>query len=456
MFQEGARGSALGDVSIELLAVFALKFICDTQSLKDQARAHRTARGEIRNWHDVVNQAEGWVLAGRLLKLAHTIESEIEPLQNVFTRGLLSDFERWQPNFLHHVIFQLSAFSTSYVDDHGVPAFARWFDKSLSALMGSGVVAAESATPLSLAELMTSLADLQPNLTVLDPCCGIGTLLTQAAQIMCTPGEGCSLYGQEINHRSWALCRLRLFLLRYSVEHVTLGDTLRQPAFVSHEALMRFDRVLCDMPLGRQFSSEELKFDPYCRFMFLAKGKIPSESAFIQHAISSLKNNGVGIVLVSHGFLFRTGMDSRLREELVENGYITAIIGLPGKLLTKTSIETALILFEKRPHTGVLFIDAAQMQDQVRGKTEISAETRQRIYSLLYERQEEPGVSHLASLEEIKRTKYSLVPKHYISAPMESARDVESLRTKLHIWEGEQQQLVEEMDQLLRDLRRDD
>src|SRR5205823_429466 len=101
--------------------------------------------------------------------------------------GLLSNLQHWPSNFLHHVVFQLSTSSiTSLVDDR-VPAFGKWFDLRLSALLESSAATGQGITPSSLAQLMVALADLHPDLTLFDPACGIGTLLARAADLICSP-----------------------------------------------------------------------------------------------------------------------------------------------------------------------------------------------------------------------------------------------------------------------------
>jgi type I restriction enzyme M protein len=447
--QDLSRGSGQTNVSVELLAVFTLKFLCDAEVLGDEITARQTNKADFYGWRAVVHEAGRNDFGERLSKLARSIESHIAPLKDVFTRGLLSNVQRFDGNFLHHVVFQLSTFSITDVDDEGIPVFARWFDRKLSILAES--YAGESVTPKSVAQLMVKLADLRPGMTILDPCCGTGAVLALAAQKMCVPRKPCRLYGQEINVRSWSLCKLRLFLLRNSVEHIILGDALRQPAFASGEIIKRFDRVMCDMPFGLQLRGDDLEHhDLYGRFRFGKSSRVSGESAFVQLALSSLAPKGIALAVVSHAFLFRAGGDARIREGLIESGYIKAVIGLPGKLRAETGIETALILFEKDALPGVLFIDAAGMQERVRGKAELSDETILEIWNLLDAVEQRPGVSRLVPLEDLREAGYSLVPKHYMSVPVQAALDIESLHKELQSLEITQKRVLKEMDQLLK------
>jgi type I restriction enzyme M protein len=165
-----------------------------------------------------------------------------------------------------------------------------------------------------------------------------------------------------------------------------------------------------------------------------------------------LAPKGIAVAVASHAFLFRAGGDARIREGLIESGYIKAVIGLPGKLRAETGIETALILFERDALPGVLFIDAAGMQERVRGKAELSDETILEIWNLLDSVEQRPGISRLVPVEDLRETGYSLVPKHYISPPVQAPLDIESLHRELRSLESEQQSVLKEMDQLLRDM----
>jgi type I restriction-modification system DNA methylase subunit len=433
-FKDISRSSRQSDVSIEILSLFALKFMCD-----------REIPG---GWLAVVHEFNGEIIKEQLTKLAYRIEDGLELLSGVFTKGLLPDFHHFDTDFLRHIVFELSAFFPSYVDEQIASVFARWFDRQMSILMESSAPTSEAVTPSSVARLMIKLSNLQSGMTVLDPCCGIGTILSQVADEICETPRQCFLYGQEINIRYWALCKLRLFLFGCDVGHITLGDTLRRPAFVTGGEIKHFDRVMGDVPLGGEIRGEELGH----HFRIWRPGKISIESAFIQYVMEGLKSDGIGIVLVSHSFLFRSGIDARVREMLIEPGYLNAVIGLPARLRAGTTVETALIVLRKQTSSKVFLVDAVGLQERVRGKTELSDETNQKIYNLMRAREESVGVSRLVAVEEIRQARYSLIPRHYISAPAHARLDIESLRNELESLEGEYQQTVDEINRLLKSL----
>jgi type I restriction enzyme M protein len=78
------------------------------------------------------------------------------------------------------------------------------------------------------------------------------------------------------------------------------------------------------------------------------------------HMIGSLKENVSMAVVVVHGVLFRKGNEEKIREYLVENNYLDAVIGLPDKLLYDTNISTTILIFKKnRVQKNILFIDAS-------------------------------------------------------------------------------------------------
>src|SRR5262249_35804607 len=122
----------------------------------------------------------------------------------------------------------------------------------------------------------------------------------------------------------------------------------------------KFDRVLCDAPIGLTLQRTAMHESAWERFTFGHPGRGVMDNAFVQHAAQSLKPDGTAVALVSHGFLFRSGADARVRERLIESHFVKAVIGLPAKLRAETAIETALIVFSPGLRSeDVFFIDAS-------------------------------------------------------------------------------------------------
>jgi type I restriction-modification system DNA methylase subunit len=69
----------------------------------------------------------------------------------------------------------------------------------------------------------------------------------------------------------------------------------------------------------------------------------------------------VGVV-VPHGVLFRGSSEGKIRQKLIEENMLEAVIGLPANLFFGTGIPAAILIFNKGKgeNRNVLFIDASQ------------------------------------------------------------------------------------------------
>uniref|UniRef100_UPI00188B8337 N-6 DNA methylase n=2 Tax=Gammaproteobacteria TaxID=1236 RepID=UPI00188B8337 len=84
---------------------------------------------------------------------------------------------------------------------------------------------------------------------------------------------------------------------------------------------------------------------------------------FLLHIIKSLKSTGKGAVILPHGVLFRGNAEARIRENLIKQGYIKGIIGLPANLFYGTGIPACIIVIDKehaQARKGIFMVDASK------------------------------------------------------------------------------------------------
>ena len=378
------------------------------------ASYRRILAGQINGAQVVERPSDG--IESSIRSLGSAIEDTNPGLAGVFTKALLSGLERIDFSLLRAWAFNLSQLSRISVDQ---TIFGTWLSGKLSetAMVARGE--GESTTPPSVARLMVELAEIEDGASVFDPCCGVGTILAAVAERAQEKNRSVGVYGQELKSVSWALCRLRLFLLGQDPSSIALGDSLRHPAFTRDSGLRAFDRVLCDAPIG--LSLRDTQFgatDPYQRFIFSVPGRGHADNAFVQHALASMKPDGRAILLVSHGFLFRSGSDARVREGLLYSNLVQSVIGLPAKLLPMTAIETALLVLGKNVTGKIAVVDASNVQPLGRGKLELSPESIQHIVRLVRSPNEvESGLVCKVSAEDPLSNEFNLVPRRYVSVP---------------------------------------
>lgn len=190
--------------------------------------------------------------------------------------------------------------------------------------------------------LARELAKLVPEgvANVYDPTCGTGSLLAEFK-------DEVEKYGQEIEKHFLDEAGSRL--KNFTGVH---GDTLMNPAFVNR----RFEAIVANPPFS-------IKWLPRMDERFSRAPCLPpaakADYAFVLHCLHMLEENGIAVMLVFPGILYRGRSEGEIRRWLVENNHIERVVRFPPKMFTDTSIETACIVIKKRKDSsGIVFEDA--------------------------------------------------------------------------------------------------
>ncbi len=207
-----------------------------------------------------------------------------------------------------------------------------------------------TVTPGYLAELMVELADVSGG-TVMDPACGIGTLLSAAHA-----GGAVALDGQEIDTTFARLAAARL-LLHASAVRVVVGDSLRHDAFAG----LRADAIVCNPPFNeRAWGYDELTSDPRWEYGLPPRGE--PELAWVQHCLAHLKPGGRLVIMMPPGVADRRA-GRRIRGNLLRSGALRAVISFSGTGPTATPAPDVWVLCrpdpDQAPPSQVLMVDAS-------------------------------------------------------------------------------------------------
>lgn len=136
----------------------------------------------------------------------------------------------------------------------------------------AGKKGGEFYTPSEVVELLISLIKPQAGMTVYDPTVGSGGMLIQTRNYLERQGENpanLSLYGQEMNLNTWAICKMNMFLHGVSNADIRKGDTLRNPQHNKGGVLQTFDRVIANPPFSlKKWGKEEADAGPYGRYPY--------------------------------------------------------------------------------------------------------------------------------------------------------------------------------------------
>ncbi len=313
----------------------------------------------------------------------------------------------------------------------------------------AGKKAGEFYTPTAVSRLLAKLAAPKPGDTICDPACGSGSLLIQASQAVGSPNF--ALYGQEVNGATWALARMNMFLHARDAARIEWCDTINSPRLVAGDHLMRFDVVVANPPFSlEKWGADHAAADQYRRFWRGIPPKSKGGYAFITHMVEIAKRqSGRVVVIVPHGVLFRGGAEGRIRQRLIEENLLDAVVGLPANLFTTTGIPVAVLVFDRSREQGganetrrdVLFIDASKDFTPGKNRNTMGETHINKVLDTYRARTAVEQYAHLASPEEITENGYNLNIPRYVDT-FEPEEDIDLAAVQQHI-EHVESELVE-------------
>ena len=302
----------------------------------------------------------------------------------------------------------------------------------------TGKKAGEFYTPHGPAQILCRIAmtgqENKKGLQVYDPCMGSGSLMLSCRNYSKEP-DYIKYYGQELMPSTYNLARMNMFLHGVLPEnqHLRNGDTLDADWPTDEET--EFDAVTMNPPYSAKWSAAE-GFKQDERFMDYG-GKLAPKSkadyAFLLHGFYHLKQNGTMAIVLPHGVLFRGAAEGSIRETLLKNGSIYAVIGLPANMFYNTSIPTCIIVLKKhREGRDVLFIDASNLFEKDKKQNVMRDEHIDKVLELYNERKTVDKIAYLASYEDIKSNDYNLnIPRYVDTSEEEEEIDLKSLTSDM-------------------------
>ncbi len=251
-----------------------------------------------------------------------------------------------------------------------------------------------------LAKLLGIGANTRRDQTAYDPTCGSGSLLLKVAD---EAPRSLTLYGQEKDNATWALAKMNMVLHGNEDAILEPGDTITSPKFVKDGKLVTFDFAVANPPFSLKSWNNGLE-NAFGRFEYGMPPDKNGDYAFLLHVLTSLKSNGKAAVILPHGVLFRGNAEGRIRKELVQRGYVKAVIGLPPNLFYGTGIPACIVVLDKEnaaARTGVLFIDASKGYIKDGAKNRLRNRDMHQIVDVFINLLEVPGYSRIVLRSEI-------------------------------------------------------
>ncbi len=329
----------------------------------------------------------------------------------------------------------------------------------------AGKKAGEFYTPHKVSELVAKLAAPKPGDRICDPACGSGGLLIEAAREI--GGRDFALFGMEVNGSTWALARMNMFLHGADAARIEWCNTLTSPALVENDRLMKFNVVVANPPFSLdKWGADEAESDQFNRFWRGVPPKSKGDWAFISHMIeAALEKEGCVAVVVPHGVLFRGGAEGRIRQKMIEENLLDAVIGLPGNLFPTTNIPVAILLFDRSREKGgareggkdVLFIDASGKDNYLSSKNQniLTEQHIQRIVDACKARKTVDKYAYVAAFEEIKENDFNLnIPRYVDTFEEEEEIDIDTVQKEIDQLEKELVKVRKKMVQKLTEIER--
>ena len=327
----------------------------------------------------------------------------------------------------------------------------------------AGKKAGEFYTPHKVSELVARLCAPKSGARICDPACGSAGLLIEAANQI--GDQNYSLYGMEVNGSTWALARMNMFLHGADSARIEWCNTLTSPALVENDKLMKFDNVVANPPFSLdKWGAEDVTEDIYNRYWRGLPPKSKADFAFISHMVeAAVEKEGRIAVVVPHGVLFRGAAEGRIRQKMIEENLLDAVIGLPGNLFPSTGIPVAILIFDRSREKGganegrkdILFVDASGKEHYQAGKNQniLLNEHLDKIVEATEARKEVEKYAHLASFEEIKENDFNLnIPRYVDTFEEEVEIDIIAVQAEIDTLESELSEVRQKMSELLKDI----
>ncbi len=458
----------LSDLSKKRRAEYAERFGKDEKRIEEKMKLDRfylPPKASFDNIYSIIEQDN---IGEEINKALHKIEdANKEKLEGVFSadfnsESVLGKLDQ-RNKMLRHLIQDFYKIDLSDVGEDVIGNSYMYMIERFGA--GAGKKAGEFFTVRNVAKLLAKLAQPKEGDRICDPACGSGGLLLLAGEEIEKNGsKNYALYGQESTGSTYQLARMNIFLHGKDSARLEWGDTLNNPLLVENDQLMKYDTQVCNPPFSlKKWGAEHAEADKYKRFWRGVPPKDKGDFAFITHMIETAKpKTGRVAAIAPHGVLFRGGAEGKIREQLLKENIIDAVIGLPAGLFQTTGIPVAILIIDRSREKGganekkkdVLFIEASKEFKAGKAQNTLAEENIDKIYDTYAKRKEIEKFSRKVSFKEIEENGFNLNITRYVDTfEEEEPIDIKANLKELAELEPEIAKLEKQMDKYLRELK---
>jgi len=287
----------------------------------------------------------------------------------------------------------------------------------------AGKSGGEFFTPQSVSKLIAKLA-IHNQATInkiYDPAAGSGSLLLQAKKQFDEHIIEEGFYGQEINHTTYNLARMNMFLhnVNYDKFNIALGNTLLDPRFGDDKP---FDAIVSNPPYSINWIGSDnptlINDERFAPAGVLAP-KSKADFAFVLHALSYLSGKGRAAIVCFPGIFYRGGAEQKIRKYLIDNNFVETVISLAPNLFYGTSIAVNILVLSKhKSETKTQFIDASG-EDFYKKETNNNILTEEHIEAIIKMFDSKEDIDYISKSVEndkIAEENYNLSVSSYVEA----------------------------------------
>ncbi|MCK9504755.1 MAG: type I restriction-modification system subunit M [Porticoccaceae bacterium] len=326
----------------------------------------------------------------------------------------------------------------------------------------AGKSGGEFFTPQHVSKLIAQLAmHKQTSVNkIYDPAAGSGSLLLQAKKHFDAHIIEEGFYGQEINHTTYNLARMNMFLhnINYDKFNIQLGNTLIDPHFGDDKP---FDAIVSNPPYSVKWIGSDdptlINDDRFAPAGVLAP-KSKADFAFVLHALSYLSSKGRAAIVCFPGIFYRGGAEQKIRQYLVDNNYVETVISLAPNLFYGTTIAVNILVLSKhKTDTSTQFIDASAL---FKKETNNNILTDAHVEQIMQAFDSKANIDHFSRsvpLDKITENDYNLSVSSYVEAKDTREQvDITQLNAELKTTVARIDQLRADIDAIVAEIEGED
>lgn len=325
----------------------------------------------------------------------------------------------------------------------------------------AGKSGGEFFTPQHVSRLIAQLAVSGQTTVnkVYDPAVGSASLMLQARKCAEAFTIEDGYFGQEINHTTYNLARMNLFLhnINYDKFNIALGNTLTNPHFEDEKP---FDVIVSNPPYSVKWIGSDdptlINDDRFAPAGVLAP-KSKADFAFVLHALNYLSSKGRAAIVCFPGIFYRGGAEKKIRQYLIDNNYVETVISLAPNLFYGTTIAVNILVLSKhKADTRTQFIDASGLFKKETNNNVLTDDHIEKIMQAFEAKEDIEYFAKSVEHEGIRTNDYNLSVSSYVE-PEDTREviDIKKLNAELKTTVARIDQLRAEIDNIVAEIEGD-